>query len=183
MPAAHRWRVPWIMTDSPIDRDGRLLREVQAGFALQKAQLERAVAPLPPEAWPVRLGDDGNSVSVLVRHLSGNLASRWRDPFTSDGEKPDRDRDGEFEDAELEPAAVMDAWRAAWVVALGTIEGLSAADLGRTITVRGQPLTVAAALVRSLDHTAHHVGQVVMLAKYLRGPAWVTMSMPRRRRA
>jgi uncharacterized damage-inducible protein DinB len=171
------------MSDHPIDRDELLLREVQAGFARQKAQLERAVAQLPPDAWEVRLGDDGNSVSVLVRHLSGNLASRWRDPFTSDGEKPDRDRDGEFEDAALAPEDVLDAWQAAWAVALGTIEALQAADLGRTITIRGQPLTVAAALVRSLDHTAHHVGQVVLLAKYLRGSAWETMSIPRRRRA
>jgi uncharacterized damage-inducible protein DinB len=171
------------MNERPIDRDELLLREVRAGFARQKAQLERAVAQLPSDAWPVRLGDDGNSVSVLVRHLSGNLSSRWRDPFDSDGEKPDRDRDGEFEDAEAGPDALMDAWEAAWAVASATIEALEARDLGRTITIRGQPLTVAAALVRSLDHTAHHVGQVVMLAKYLRGPAWVTMSMPRRPRA
>jgi uncharacterized damage-inducible protein DinB len=171
------------MSDHPTDREELLLREVQAAFARQKAQLERAVAQLPPEAWSVRLGDDGNSVSVLVRHLSGNLASRWRDPFDSDGEKPDRDRDGEFEDAAADPAALMAAWQAAWAIALGTIESLQARDLGRTLTIRGQPLTVAAALVRSLDHTAHHVGQVVMLAKHLSGPAWVTMSLPRRPRA
>jgi uncharacterized damage-inducible protein DinB len=171
------------MGASTIDPEALLLGELQAGFARQKAQLERAVAQLPPDAWQVRLGDDGNSVSVLVRHLSGNLASRWRDPFTSDGEKPDRDRDGEFEDATLAPEAVLDAWQAAWAVAWGTIEALRTTDLGRTITIRGQPLTVAAALVRSLDHTAHHVGQVVMLAKYLRGPAWETMSLPRRRPA
>jgi uncharacterized damage-inducible protein DinB len=170
------------MSDHPHDRDAILLREVQAAFARQKDQVERAVAQLPDGAWPVRLGEDGNSVSVLVRHLSGNLASRWRDPFTSDGEKPDRDRDGEFDDRELEPAAIMEAWRSAWTVALDTIGALRPEDLARSITIRGQPLSVAAALVRSLDHTGHHVGQIVMLAKHLCGPDWATLSLPRRRR-
>jgi uncharacterized damage-inducible protein DinB len=170
------------MSEPPHDPAATLLREIQAAFARQKEQVERAVAQLPDGAWPVRLGDDGNSVSVLVRHLSGNLASRWRDPFGSDGEKPDRDRDGEFDDRELEPAAILDAWQAAWAVALDTIGALRPDDLDRTITIRGQPLSVAAALVRSLDHTGHHVGQIVMLAKHLRGPDWATLSLPRRRR-
>jgi uncharacterized damage-inducible protein DinB len=170
------------MSDERDDPHATLLREIQAAFARQKDQVERAVAQLPDAAWPVRLGDDGNSVSVLVRHLSGNLASRWRDPFTSDGEKPDRDRDGEFDDRELEPAAIMDAWQEAWGIALGTIGALRPEDLARTITIRDQPLSVAAALVRSLDHTGHHVGQIVMLAKHLCGPDWATMSLPRRPR-
>jgi uncharacterized damage-inducible protein DinB len=170
------------MSDHPDERDAILLHEIQATFARQKDQVERAVAQLPDGAWPIRLGEDGNSVSVLVRHLSGNLASRWRDPFTSDGEKPDRDRDGEFDDRELEPEAIMDAWRSAWAVALDTIGGLRPEDLARTITIRGQPLSVASALVRSLDHTGHHVGQIVMLAKHLCGPDWATLSLPRRRR-
>jgi len=171
------------MSDAPNTPDALLLSEVQAAFHRQKAQLERAVAQLPDASWAVRPAADGNSVSVLVRHLTGNLASRWRDPFDSDGEKPDRDRDAEFDDLDADPTALMAAWNRAWAVALGTIDGLQPSDLGRTITIRGQPLSVAAALVRSLDHTGHHVGQVVMLAKELRGPDWATLSLPRRRPA
>ena len=172
------------MSTTPHEPDAPLLQAIQDAFRRQKAQVERSLEQLPPELWSTRLDDgDGNSISVLLRHVAGNLRSRWSEVFTSDGEKPDRDRDGEFEDAEADPSALMAAWEAAWTVALGTIDALQARDLERTITIRGQPLTVAVALVRSLDHTAHHVGQVVMLAKHLRGPAWETMSMPRRRRA
>ena len=171
------------MTPTPDRPDALLLQEIQGAFRRQKAQVERALAQLPPERWSTRLDDgDGNSISVLLRHVAGNLRSRWSEIFTSDGEKPDRDRDGEFEDAAADPSALLAEWEAAWAVASGTIDALQARDLERTVTIRGEPLTVAAALVRSLDHTAHHAGQVVMLAKYLRGPAWVTMSMPRRRR-
>jgi uncharacterized damage-inducible protein DinB len=170
------------MCDAPNTPDALLLSEIQDAFRRQKAQLERAVAQLPDDAWALRRGEGGNSVSVLVRHLTGNLASRWLDPFTTDGEKPDRDRDAEFEDADAAPAALLAAWSRAWAIALGTIEALRPEDLGRTVTIRGQPSTVAAALVRSLDHTGHHVGQVVMLAKELAGPDWATLSLPRRRR-
>jgi uncharacterized damage-inducible protein DinB len=170
------------MCDAPNTPDTLLLTEIQDAFRRQKAQLERAVAQIPDEAWPVRLGEEGNSVSILVRHVAGNLASRWREPFTTDGEKPDRDRDAEFEDADAAPAALMAAWSDAWTIALGTIEALRPDDLGRTVTIRGRPSTMAAALVRSLDHTGHHVGQVVMLAKELAGADWATLSLPRRRR-
>lgn len=161
-----------------------LLREIQSAFRRQKDQVERALAQLPGERWATRLGDpggDGNSVSVLLRHLAGNLRSRWMAPFEGDGERPDRDRDAEFEDRDAEPDAVRRAWDDAWAVALRTIDALGPADLERTITIRGEPLTVARALVRSLDHTGHHVGQIVMLAKHLCGPDWATLSIARRR--
>jgi len=169
------------MSPSTSTPDALLLREIQAGFRRQKTQVERALAQLPAERWSRRLDEpDGNSLSVLVRHLTGNLRSRWREPFDSDGERPDRDRDGEFEDAAAGPDALLAAWEAAWAVALGTIDALRPEDLDRVITIRGQPLSVAAALVRSLDHTGHHAGQIVMLAKHLCGPAWATLSIPRR---
>ena len=163
-------------------RDALLLHEIQDAFRRQKGQVERALAQLPPERWAARLDDaDGNSISVLLRHVAGNLRSRWSDLFTSDGEKPDRDRDGEFEDADAAPERLMAAWEAGWAVALATIDALRPDDLERVITIRGEPHTVARALVRSLDHTGHHTGQIVMLAKHLCGPAWATLSLPRRR--
>ena len=170
------------MATATIEHDALLLQEIQSAFRRQKAQVERALALMPPERWSTRLGDgDGNSISVLLRHLAGNLRSRWSEVFTSDGEKPDRDRDREFEDADATPEGLLAAWEAGWAVALATLDALRPEDLARVITIRGEPHTVARALVRSLDHTGHHAGQIVMLAKHLCGPAWVTLSLPRRR--
>jgi hypothetical protein len=162
--------------------DARLLVEIQAQFRRQKGQAERAWWQVAEERWGERLDDhDGNSLSVQVRHVAGNLRSRWSDLFTSDGEKPDRGRDAEFEDAALDAAALRAVWEAGWGVALASIEGLTPADLGRTITIRGQPVGLAEALIRSLDHTAYHVGQMVLLSKHLCGRDWQTLSIPRRR--
>jgi len=170
------------MATATTEHDASLLQEVQAAFRRQKVQAERALAQLPPERWSTRLDDgDGNSVSVLLRHVAGNLRSRWSEIFTTDGEKADRDRDGEFEDADATPEALMAAWEDGWAVALATIDALRPDDLARVITIRGEPHSVARALVRSLDHTGHHAGQIVMLAKHLCGPAWATLSLPRRR--
>lgn len=118
---------------------------------------------------------------MQVRHVAGNLRSRWLEVFASDGEKPDRQRDAEFDDASLSPATLRDTWEAGWGVALASIEGFLPSDLSRTITIRGEPLTLAQALVRSLDHTAHHVGQMVLLSKHLCGEQWQTLSIARRR--
>jgi hypothetical protein len=161
--------------------DARLLHEIQQQFRRQKGQAERAWWQVPEGRWRERLDDhDGNSLSVLVRHVAGNLRSRWSEVFESDGEKPDRHRDAEFEDAALSPAALRDVWEAGWGVALASIEGLHHSDLARTVTIRGQPLPLAEALIRSLDHTAHHVGQMVLLSKHLCGKGWQTLSIPRR---
>jgi hypothetical protein len=166
------------------DHEALLLQEIRAAFRRQKAQVERALAQLPPERWSTRLDEgDGNSISVLLRHVAGNLRSRWSDVFTTDGEKPDRHRDREFEDADATPEGLLAAWEAGWAVALGTIDALRPEDLGRVVTIRGEPHTIAGALVRGLNHTGQHAGQIVMLAKHLCGPAWVTLSLPRRRPA
>jgi hypothetical protein len=116
---------------------------------------------------------------MLIRHLAGNLQSRFTDFRTSDGEKPWRQRDDEFETASLSRAALMDQWERAWAVVLGEVGKLTDADLGETVTVRRQPLRIDEALHRSLAHTAYHVGQIVYLAKELRGEGWRTLSIPR----
>jgi hypothetical protein len=162
--------------------DARLLTEIQQQFRRQKSLAERAWWQVPEARWGERLDDDdGNSLSVQVRHVTGNLRSRWTDLFTTDGEKPDRGRDAEFEDAALDAAALRAVWEAGWGVALASIEGLVASDLERTITIRGQGLTLAEGLIRSLDHTAYHVGQMVLLSKHLCGREWQTLSLARRR--
>ena len=172
------------MTDAtgPTDSATLLLRETVSCFRRQKALADRALAQLHAEDWHAALDAESNSIAVIVQHMAGNLRSRWRDFLTTDGEKPDRDRDGEFEDAGLEPAVLLAAWEDGWRVAFDSLDALSATDLSAQVTIRGEPTSVAAAVVRSLDHAAGHVGQLVMLAKHWRGEQWQTLTIPRRRR-
>ena len=159
-----------------------VLSELIAGFAAQRGMAERALAQLPDRAWHVALGDEDNSLAVLVRHLAGNLHSRWSgDPFTSDGEKPSRDRDGEFTPTDLAPDALRAEWSAAWAVTEATLATLRSDDLARTVVIRGVPHTLAQALVRSLTHVSGHVGQIVLLAKHHAGTGWATLSIPKKR--
>ncbi len=159
-----------------------VLEEVRQTFARQRQQAEAALAQLQAEDWHRRIDPESNSIAVIVRHVGGNLRSRWTDFLTTDGEKPDRDRDSEFEVGDdMPPSVITEVWDAGWTAVLGTIAALGATDLPRTVTIRGQPVSVANALVRSLDHTGHHVGQIVMLAKHLRGADWQTLSIPKRR--
>ena len=127
-----------------------------------------------------RLGPaGGNSIDMLVRHIAGNLKSRFTDFRTSDGEKEWRRRDDEFETMALSRAQLMERWEEAWAVLLGEVERLTDADVGETVIVRRQPLRIDEALHRSLAHTAYHVGQIVYLAKELRGEGWRTLSIPK----
>ena len=170
---------------APADAAGSLLlSETVDAFRQRKALAERALAQLDPDEWGHRLDPESNSVAIIVRHLAGNMRSRWREFLTSDGEKPERDRDAEFEpdDADLDPEALMAEWDEGWRVALDAIGALRPEDMTRTITIRGRPQTVAAALLRQLTHYAEHVGQIVLLAKHLRGERWETLSIPRTRR-
>ena len=148
-------------------------------FKRYKALAEAAVAQVRDDEL-TRLGPGGgNSIDMLVRHLAGNIRSRFTDFRTSDGEKPWRRRDDEFEPASLSRTAVMDEWSHAWDVLLGEVEKLHDSDLSTTVTVRGQSLRVDEALHRSLAHTAYHVGQIVYLAKELRAGDWRTLSIPK----
>jgi hypothetical protein len=121
-----------------------------------------------------------NSIAVLVKHLGGNLRSRWTDYFDSDGEKPDRDRDGEFEiRGDDTRASLMKAWEAGWDRALSTVEGLSPDDLDRTVRIRGQRHHVEDAITTQFAHAASHVGQILYAAKMAAGASWQTLSIPR----
>jgi len=175
------------MTDSTTGGDTHdsaalLLSETVEDFRRQKGQADRALAQLADADWHATLGEESNSIAVIVQHLAGNLRSRWRDFLTTDGEKPDRDRDAEFEDAALSPADLLAQWEEGWRVALASLDALTVTDVGSVVTIRGQPLTVAAALLRSLEHTAGHVGQIILLAKHRRGADWQTLTIPKARR-
>jgi hypothetical protein len=128
-------------------------------------------------------GAAGNSVITLVWHISGNLKSRFRDFLTTDGEKPWRQRETEFEERAVTPAELRQKWEEGWAVLFAALQTLKDADLGATVTIRGEALPVRDALHRSLAHTSYHVGQIVFLGKSLRGEEWRSLSIPRPRRA
>ena len=125
---------------------------------------------------------ESNSLALIVKHVTGNQRSRWTDFLTSDGEKPDRNRDGEFElGAEDTRAELMARWDAGWTLVLETIAALRPEDLMSTVTVRGEAHTALQAIERQLVHYSHHAGQIVFLAKHLAGAAWRTLSIPKGR--
>ena len=150
-----------------------------AEFARYQRLAEGALKQVDDEGFRKPLDADGNSVAILLGHLTGNLRSRFTDFLTSDGEKPWRDRDAEFEDPGPDRAQLMQHWKGAWDIMHEQVGELSGDDLERTVTIRGKPLTVAAALARSSCHLAYHVGQLVMLAQHHVGSAWVSLSIPR----
>lgn len=158
-----------------------ITRSIAAAFATQRDLAERAIAQVGGQDLFRPAGDDQNSIAILMKHVGGNLRSRWTEPFTTDGEKPDRNRDGEFESEQAEADVVRHTWRQGWTTLEDTLRGLRPEDYERTLHIRGEPLTLLDALHRSLAHTAQHVGQIVLLARQWRGADWHTLSIPRRR--
>jgi hypothetical protein len=128
----------------------------------------------------VQLDAEANSLAVIMKHMAGNMRSRWRDFLTSDGEKPDRHRDLEFEILSHEDRAeIFRQWEEGWQYLFGALEPLTTEDLGRSVTIRGEPHSVSQAIVRQLAHYAEHAGQIVFLAKHLRSSEWQSLSIPR----
>lgn len=144
-----------------------------------RTMAERAVAQVPEERWFTRLDPESNSLALLMKHMAGNMRSRWTDFLTTDGEKPDRRRDAEFEDEDDTPASIRARWDDGWRRVFAALEPLRAPDLARTVTIRGEPHTVQQAIQRQLTHYAYHVGQLVFLAKHLAGPSFQSLSIPR----
>ena len=155
--------------------------DVLRGFHNYKALGDAAMAQVPADADFDRMLDpDSNSIAMIVQHIAGNFRSRYRDFLTTDGEKPDRDRDREFETQV--PATredVLRIWNEGWAAALTALEALTPSDLDRTITIRGEAFLVVEALNRSVTHTAYHVGQIVYLARHFASPNWRSLSIPK----
>lgn len=140
---------------------------------------EAALDRVPDDALHRPLDPEGNSVAVLIQHLTGNLRSRFTDFLTSDGEKPWRERDRELEDQWLERSELEAAWRETWELMERELGALHDSDLGREVAIRGRALTVHAALARSAAHLAYHVGQIVLLAQVHSPEEWESLSIPR----
>ena len=157
------------------------LEDITRRFREAEAQCNRALAQVPFERWHHRLDPESNSLVTLMLHLAGNMISRWTDFLASDGEKPDRNRDAEFEDpATLTEAALRERWARGWACLFDALGGLTEADLDRVVTIRHQPHTVVEAINRQATHYAYHAGQMVFLAKHLAGADWQTLSVARR---
>ena len=148
-----------------------------------KRLAERALEQVPDESLLVAPADGSNSIAIIMKHVSGNLRSRWKDFLTTDGEKPDRDRDSEFEESLRTRAEIMKQWEEGWNVLLGTLSALTDADLGRTVMIRGEAHSVLQAITRQNTHTAYHIGQIIYLAKQFAGEHWKILTVPRKKSA
>jgi hypothetical protein len=156
------------------------LTDVVRTFRNYKALGDSALAQTPDAHLNTELDANSNSVAVIVKHVAGNLRSRFRDFLTTDGEKPDRNRDGEFEiPSQPSRDEILRWWEDGWAVALRSIQALTPADIERTVTIRGEAFQVVEALNRSAAHTAYHVGQMVYLARHFAGAGWTTLSIPK----
>jgi hypothetical protein len=169
------------MAEAP-DAVALWIDEVRLEFRRYKTWADQALAQLGDEAFFARIDPEANSVAHVVKHVAGNLRSRWTDFYAADGEKPDRWRDREFE---IEPgdtrASLVARWDAGWACLFATLDPMTPADAARRVVIRDEPHSVPRALMRNLAHTAQHVGQIILLAKHLRGDAWRTLSVPRGR--
>jgi len=155
-----------------------LIKSIDGEYRRYKALGERALEQVSDAQLSMPGPGDSNSLAVVCWHLSGNLRSRFTDFLTTDGEKPWRHRDEEFEARTVSRAELMAKWEQGWTVVLDALASLTNADLERTVTIRGQALRVHEALLRSVTHTAYHVGQIVYLAKSFRGEGWTSLSIP-----
>jgi hypothetical protein len=144
---------------------------------------DRAIGQCPDEGLFTTLDAESNPIATIVKHLAGNMRSRWRDFLTTDGEKPDRHRDTEFEEPPKTGAELNALWEAGWKHVFDALEPLTDADLERTVTIRTEPHSVMQAINRQMAHYAYHVGQIVFLAKHFTGDKWQTLSVPRRKSA
>ncbi|MGI9105253.1 MAG: DUF1572 family protein [Pyrinomonadaceae bacterium] len=165
------------MTETPAEH---FLQDALAVFRQHKRLAENAIAQLSDEEFFATIDVEANSVAVIVKHLAGNMRSRWTDFLTADGEKPDRDRDAEFiVAADATREEVMRWWETGWQCLFAAIEPLRAADLERTVSIRGEPHTIVKAITRQLTHYAYHTGQIVLLAKHFKSVEWKSLSIPR----
>lgn len=152
---------------------------VNQNFADLKDLGDRAFSQLEEQAFHFKLDAGSNSIATLIQHIHGNMVSRFTDFLTTDGEKPTRNRDGEFEKAGLSQEQLLGLWETGWLVLFDTLRGLTEKDLSKTVLIRSEPHSVLAAINRQVAHYAAHVGQIVFLAKHIQGTSWKSLSIPR----
>ena len=160
------------------------LEDSIASLRAYKKMADKAIAQLHEDEFFITLDEEANSIAVIMKHMAGNMFSRWTDFLTTDGEKPNRQRDLEFV---IEPKTskddVLAYWEKGWQRVFEALEPLGAEDLGRIVLIRGEEHTVIQAINRQLMHYANHIGQIVFLAKHFRSSEWKSLSIPRNRSA
>jgi hypothetical protein len=150
-------------------------------FRYYRKLAEAAIEQVTDDELFTALDGEMNSIAVTVKHMAGNMRSRWTDFLTTDGEKPDRNRDTEFVDPPPDRAALMRVWAEGWERVFRALEPLSEADLAREVLIRGEKHSVMQAIHRQIAHYAYHCGQIVLLAKHFRGGDWKSLTIPRNR--
>jgi hypothetical protein len=150
-------------------------------FRYYRGLAERAMEQVTDDELFTALDGEMNSIAITVKHMAGNMRSRWTDFLTTDGEKPDRNRDSEFVDPPATRAALIEVWAEGWDRVFGALEPLSEADLAREVFIRGEKHSVMQAISRQVAHYAYHCGQIVLLAKHFRGDKWKSLTIPRNR--
>lgn len=159
------------------------LADSLALFRQCKKTTEAAIGQVADHQLFAALDDEMNSIAIIVKHMTGNMRSRWTDFLTSDGEKPNRNRDSEFEEPPASRQALMKIWEDGWNAVFAALEPLSDGDMGRSITIRGEAHSVMQAINRQIAHYSYHCGQIVLLAKHFKGREWQSLSVPRRKSA
>ena len=171
-------RIGFLWSEKSMSGPRDIIESIEGEYRRYKALGEGAIGQLSHEELVVRGSPESLSISTIVWHVSGNLESRFTDFLVSDGEKPWRDREVEFEDRPVGRDELLEKWGSGWKTLFGALEPLINEDLGRSITIRGVALTVSEALHRSLAHASYHVGQMVYIGKMLRGEEWSYLSVP-----
>jgi len=165
------------MTTNPADL---YLQDIRIQVRKLKELADKSIAQVRDEDLTAVLDIESNSIAMIIQHLAGNLRSRWTDFLTSDGEKPDRERDAEFEtQGEVTRVGLLASWEEGWSRLVSTLDSLTTEDLARTVFIRSEPHTVVQAINRGTTHAAYHVGQIVLLAKHFAAADWQTLSIPR----
>lgn len=160
-----------------------VLNEAGASFSDYKKLAERAIEQVSDDEFFVTIDAESNTLAAICKHVGGNLRSRWTDFLTTDGEKADRNRDAEFVAEGDTRTSILESWETGWNRVFAALESLQPIDLGQTVQIRGENLTVVKAINRSLAHTVSHVGQIQFLAKHLRSTDWKTLSVPKNQSA
>lgn len=156
-----------------------LINEMIATLRGQKQLAEKAIVQLTDDHIRTALDVQTNSIAVIIKHMAGNMVSRWTDFLTTDGEKPDRDRDSEFVDSFTSRAEIMQRWEAGWQCLFNTMQSLCDDDLSRQVATRAEQSSVAFAILRQISHYGYHVGQIVLIARILAKDQWQTITIPR----
>lgn len=157
------------------------LRVAKKNFTSIKNYADKTLEQLEENDIHISYGGETNTIAVIIQHITGNLNSRFTDFFSSDGEKPDRNRDAEFVDARLSKKDLMEKWNSAWIILYSLLDGLKGEDLMRTVYIRGEAHTALEAISRQVWHYSFHAGQIVALAKQIKGESWKNLSISKKK--